>query len=102
MLDRPSGDPMATTVWPTTILREEPSGAGRRPLGVLDVEHRDVVDGAAPHDRGGARAAVHVDDVDLGAVLGDLDDVVVGDDVALTVHHEARPGRALGRRRPRR
>ena len=33
VLDSPSGEPMATTVSPTTILRDEPSAAGRSPRG---------------------------------------------------------------------
>ncbi len=65
-------------------------------LGLRHVEHRDVVDGAAPDDVGLHVVAVLVDDVDRTVVLVGLGDhVVVGDDVPLGVEHEPRAGGAL-------
>ena len=67
---------------------------GLEVLGAGDVEDGEVVDGTAPDDGRVLPVAVLVDDLDRTVVLGRVgDDVVVGDDVALVVEHEARPGR---------
>ena len=64
-------------------------------LGLGDVEHGEVVDRAAADDRGLVAVAVLVDDLDRAVVLGGVGDhVVVGDDVALPVEHEAGAGGA--------
>ena len=92
---RPSGEPKATTGSPTLSRREAPSAAGGSAGGVLGVEHREVVDRAAADHRGVVAVAVLVDDLDLAVgLVGGLHDVVVGDDVALPVEHEAGAGRA--------
>ena len=64
-------------------------------LGLLAVEHREVVDRRAADDLGVVAVAVLVDDLDQPVVLrGLLDHVVVGDDVPARVDDEAGPGRA--------
>ena len=46
--DRPSGDPTATTVWPTTSEPDEPRVAGVRPETPLALTTARSVDGSRP------------------------------------------------------
>ena len=111
---RPNGLPIATTVSPTRMLSEFPNASGREPArGRLHAEDGDVGRGIAADERRPQRVLVREADLD---VVGALDHVVVRDDVAGLVDHEAgaerlprngllvgrRERRVVGRRRRRR
>ena len=84
---RPNGLPMATTPSPTLTSDEEPSGIGvREEAGTLDLEQRDVGRGVGADHAGLDAVVVGERDVDRARAL---DDVGVGDDVAVLVDHEA-------------
>ena len=84
---RPNGLPMATTPSPTlTSARGAERDRGQRGGGHLDLEQRDVGRGVGADHAGLDAVVVRERDVDR---LRALDDVRVGDDVAVLVDHEA-------------
>ena len=91
----PSGEPKATTGSPTLRASDAPSDGSRQVRPVLDEQHGEVVRRTTADDRGFVLVAVLVDHLDGAVVLGRVGhDVVVGDEVALAVEHEAGAGRA--------
>ena len=96
----PNGLPIATTGSPTCTASESASCKRRERLrGQVDLQQGEV-GGGVDADEGRLHGlAIREADLDL---LGALDDVVVGDDVAVLVDHEAGAERTRGGRRSRR
>ena len=84
----PSGLPTARTHSPTRSRSLSPSVA-RGETGGVDLQHRDIGVGIGADDLGGELTAVEQADGDL---VGALDHMVVGEDVAILGHDE--PGAA--------
>ena len=96
---RPNGLPRARIFWPTSTFDESPKVTGTSfSAGDLDLEHGHVVRGVRADDLGLVGRAVEERDPDR---VGPLDDVEVGQDVALLVDDEPR-ARAAWRSRRRR
>ncbi len=96
VLSRPRGAPMAITWSPTTTEEEDPIVSGCRSERAR-LEDGEVVGGVAPAMVSRDLRAVGQLDLDGPRVGSAGHHVVVGDDVALGVRHEARPGaRAVG------
>ena len=89
---RPNGLPIATTGSPTSTFEESPSGSGWSWLdGASTLSSARSVAGSVPTTFGGV-GRVGGAELDLDLV-GAFDHVVVGEDVAFGVDHEARAGR---------
>ena len=84
---KPKGLPMAMTFCPTWRSRDAPMTTGARPLDALvELEDGDVLGRVAADQRGLDLPLIGQADHELVALL---DDVEVGDDVALVVPDEA-------------
>ena len=93
---RPNGLPIANTDWPVCTVDESPSVSGMSVVdGGVDLDHREVGAAVAADERALRGLAVLELHGDRG---GAAHDVVVGDDVALAVDHEARALRLAGLR----
>ena len=86
----PSGEPMATTSWPTRRLAEEPTVIGVKPDAPCGADHRDVATRVGADDGECRGAAVGEGHLRLGArrchrvaSLAAAHDVVVGQDQAV-------------------
>ena len=80
---RPNGEPIATTFSPTSTWVEVPMRGRLQAGDALGLDDREVGQRVGADDGGllgGAVVEVHGD---LAALAGDLDDVVVGEDLAV-------------------
>ena len=89
---RPYGDPIATTFSPTPRLADLPIVAGVSPETSSACTSAVSVSGSVPTTSAVGLAAVVERHRDLAAVTGDLGHVVVGEDQAVGVEDDARPG----------
>ena len=92
---RPSGEPIATTSWPTRRLPDEPSVMGVSPVAPVGPHDGDVTAGIGADHRERRGVAVGEGDLGLGtarraAVLGGGDHVVVGEDESVGRQDDAR------------
>ena len=87
-----NGSPIASTTSPTRAWSDWPNVIGVRPVGD-DAHHREVGVRIGADDLAGDGAPVVQGDLDVGHAL---DHVVVGEDVALAAHDDARAERELG------
>ena len=86
---RPKGLPMANTRWPTSRFVELPGCDGKERVGRgVDLQHGHVGGRIAADEFGGVLLAVEEGDADIA---GALDDVEVGQHVAVAVDHRAAP-----------
>ena len=89
---RPNGLPMAKTFWPTCRSAELPTAMGQQLApGGVDVQHGEVLVGVGADQRRSVGGVVGQRDTSAQAWRV-LDDVEVGDDVAVLVPDEARAG----------
>ena len=86
----PNGLPIATTGSPTWAWSESPSGEWVEAFAALHLQEREVVAGVHADDLSVDRLLVAESDRDLA---GAVDDVLVGQDVAVLVEHESGAGR---------
>ena len=89
VLSRPNGEPIATTSWPTLRSAELPSVAGVRPDLPSALMTARSVSGSRTDDLGLGVGAVVERDGQRAVVAGDLDHVVVGEDLAVAADDDA-------------
>ena len=93
--DRPSGEPMATTGWPTSRLPDDAEGGRGQAGDALGLDDGEVVGGGLADHLGGGGGAVVEPHLQVG---GALDDVVVGQDQPVGGQDDAGALAAAGRR----